>query len=319
MLKTRRNFKHALNYCKASEHQESCQSIVEKFIGKDFKQFWIKVKKKKGCIKNTSIINGKNGNSEIAQIFAEKFLDSKNCKNVGETEFINKLKEKWHSSRKMHVKMSLPTLKKLILTLNCGMGHDGIHSLFLRNASELFLIKLILLINGWFLHCYLSTEVLKGTINPTVKEYKGNITEAANYRSVMQSSFILKLIEQHILYILSKKISVNCRQLGFQAGTSTADACFLLKEVMAKYSKCKQHGYLTFIDLSKAFDLVDHYKLGFKLIEREIPIDIIYFLMHYMRNQVANVAWKDATSEYSLIESGVRQEVYSLPFYSSFI
>ena len=290
MLETRRNFKHALNYCKANEHQESCQSIVEKFIGKDFKQFWIEVKKKKGCIKNTSIINGKNDNSEIAQIFAEKFLDSKNCKNVGETEFINTLKEKWHSSRKMHVKMSLPTLKKLILTLNCGMGHDGIHSLFLRNASELFLIKLILLINGWFLHCYLSTEVLKGTINPTVKDYKGNITEAANYRPVMQSSCILKLIEQHILYILSEKISVNCRQFGFQAGTSTADACFLLKEVMAKYSKCKQHGYLTFIDLSKAFDLVDHYKLGFKLIEREIPIDIIYFLMHYMRNQVANVA-----------------------------
>ena len=85
----------------------------------------------------------------------------------------------------MHVKMSLPTLKKLILTLNCGMGHNRIHSLFLRNISELFLTKLILLINGWFLHCYLSTEVLKGTINPTVKDYKGNITEAANYRPVM--------------------------------------------------------------------------------------------------------------------------------------
>ena len=175
-----------------------------------------------------------------------------------------------------------------------------------------------MLINGWFLHCYLSTEVLKGTINPTVKDYKRNITEAANYRPVMQSSCILKLIEQHILYILSEKISVNCRQFGFQAGTSTVDACFLLKEVMAKYSKCKQHGYLTFIDLSKAFDLVDHYKLGFKLIEREIPIDIIYFIMHYMRNQVANVSWKDATSEYSLIESGVRQGGILSPFLFKF-
>ena len=164
------------------------------------------------------------------------------------------------------------------------------YSLFLRNASELFLAKLILHINGWFLHCYLSTEVLKGTINPTVKDYKGNITEAANCRQVMQSSCILKLIEQHILCILSEKNSFNCRQFGFQAGTSTADACFLLEEMMVKCSKCKQHGYLTFIDLSKAFDLADHYKLGFKLIERDIPIDIIYFLMHYMGNQVANVA-----------------------------
>ena len=96
---------------------------------------------------------------------------------------------------------------------------------------------------------------------------------------------------------------------------------FLLKEIMAKYSKCKQHLYLTFIDLSKAFDLVDHYKLSSKLIEKDILVDIIYLLMHYMRNQVANVAWINATSEYSLIESGVRQGgiQYSLPFYSSFI
>ena len=138
-----------------------------------------------------------------------KFLDSQNCINVRETEFINKLKEKWNSSRKRHVKMSLPTLKRLILTLKCGMGHVGIHSLFLRNAFELCLTKLILFINGWFLHCYLSTEVLKGTINPTVKDHKGNITETANHRPVMQSSCILKLIEQHILYILSEKNSFS--------------------------------------------------------------------------------------------------------------
>ena len=68
MLETRREFKHALDYCKGNEHQESCQSIVEKFIGKDFKQFWIEVEKETGCIKYTSIINRKSKNIEIAQI-----------------------------------------------------------------------------------------------------------------------------------------------------------------------------------------------------------------------------------------------------------
>ena len=56
MLETRRNFKHALNYCKANEHQESCQSIVEKFIGKDFKQFWIEVKKKKKAVSKILVL-----------------------------------------------------------------------------------------------------------------------------------------------------------------------------------------------------------------------------------------------------------------------
>ena len=100
---------------------------------------------------------------------------------------------------------------------------------------------------------------------------------------------------------------MNCRQFGFQIVTSTTNAYFSLKEIMAEYHKCKQYNYLTFIDLSKAFDLVDRFKLGFNLIEKGIPIDTTCFLMHYMRNQVANVVWKDTTSECTSIENGVSQ------------
>ena len=39
MLETRRQFKQALDYVKANENLESCLSIVEKFIGKDFRKF----------------------------------------------------------------------------------------------------------------------------------------------------------------------------------------------------------------------------------------------------------------------------------------
>ena len=60
--------------------------------------------------------------------------------------------------------------------------------------------------------------------------------------------------------------------------------------------------------------MVDHFKLGFELTEKDIPIDIIYFLMHYMRN----VVWNDATSEYSLIKRGVRQGGILSPFLFKF-
>ena len=79
---------------------------------------------------------------------------------------------------------------------------------------------------------------------------------------------------------------------------STTDTCFLLKEVVYEYSKSKKTGIITFIDLSKAFDKVDHFELGKMLMNEEIPIDIIFILMHYFQNQSAKIVWNDASSEY---------------------
>ena len=41
-----------------------------------------------------------------------------------------------------------------------------------------------------------------------------------NYRPVMQSSCIIKILEMHILDILEEKVSFNSRQFGFRRGTS---------------------------------------------------------------------------------------------------
>lgn len=101
-------------------------------------------------------------------------------------------------------------------------------------------------------------------------------------------------------------------------GVSTTDTCFILKEVMNKYSKCKKSGIITFVDISKAFDQVDHFMLGNKLLERNIPVDIIFILMHYFRNQQAKVVWKNASSDYLVIENSVRQGGILSPFLFKF-
>jgi len=205
MLKSRQEFKKKLKECKMNEHKEACQSIVDKFINKSFSKFWSEVKKQKGCLKNTNIINGENDNKKIVNIFAEKFLLHQESSEAGEAEFIRNFKEKWLTSSKMHMKISSYTLKKIISSLNSGMGHDGIHSVFLKNASDKFLDNLSLFISSCFTHCYFPDNILKGVINPTIKDRKGNITEASNYRPVMQSSCLLKIIEMHILNVLSEK------------------------------------------------------------------------------------------------------------------
>ena len=277
------------------------------------------MKKQKCCTKNTNIIEGEVDDCKIADKFARNFLQSQNENSTEEeSEFLNSFKNRWRQGRKMYIKISLETLKKLISSLKSGVGHDGIHSKYLKNASEKILNKIVLLLNVCFSHCYLPNSLLKGIISPLVKDLKGNITEMSNYRPVMQSSCILKIFETHILNVLSEKINFSQRQFGFTAGVSTADTCFLLKEVIYENTKNKNRVTATFIDLSKAFDKVNHFILGKKLLKKNIPVDIVFILMHYLRNQFAVVKWKGAYSDWFVVDTGVRQGGVLSPFLFNF-
>ena len=190
---SRKIFKAALRNCKLNEHKEICKSITEKFQQKNMNEFWNDVKKQKGIAKKTNIIEGEIDNEKIVNIFADKFFRERELQNDKEHQFLNEFRTKWKHCRKMYVKISAVTLKKLISNLNSGMGHDGIHSKFLKGADEVFLCFLACFYNSCFIHCYIPCDLLKGIMNLTIKDTKGNITEASNYRPVIQSSCLLKL------------------------------------------------------------------------------------------------------------------------------
>ena len=231
-----------------------------------------------------------------------------------EAELVNRIRTNWRHKYKIHLRISTVTLKGFIKRLNTGMGHDGIHSSFLKRVSDKFLDNIAHFINACYTHCYIPNELLKGDINPTIKNQRGNCTDSANYRPVMQSSCLLKILEIHILDILEEKIVFNSRQFGFKKGTSTTDACLLLKEAIHNYIKRKGKVFTTFIDLSKAFDKVDHIILGNILLENNIPIDISLLIMHYLRNQTARIIWGGSSGEYFNINEGVRQGGILSPF-----
>jgi hypothetical protein len=131
----------------------------------------------------------------------------------------------------------------------------------------------------------------------------------------MQSSCLLKLIEMQLLDVFDEKLCLNNKQFGFLKGTSTSDACFVLKESVYRYTKNKSADCCAaFVDLSQAFDSVNHFKLGNILLDRGIPPDLVLFLMHYLRNQLARVIWNKREGDYHLIDCGVRQGGVISPF-----
>ena len=308
MKESRTMFKNALKDCRLNEKRERAISIKEKFLNKSMKAFWNDVQRANNKIKISEIIDGKTDAYDIIDIFTEKFLKFPFADDrLGEQEFLRSLKQEWLLKSKFHLRISPVTLRSLIERLSIGEGHDGIHTLFLRKSSDNFLCYLSKFMIACYSHCFFPHRLLKGDVNPTIKDSKGNTTLSSNYRPVMQSSCILKLFELHILDILTDKLHFSSRQFGFKSQTSTTDACLILKETVNRYMNKGGKAYSLFVDLSKAFDNVDHFMLGEILLQRNIPPDLVLLIMYYLRNQEARIIWNHVKGTYHNIERGVRQ------------
>ena len=107
-------------------------------------------------------------------------------------------------------------------------------------------------------HEHVPKSLIKGSISPTVKDKFGNLGSSDNYRPVMISSVFFKLLEYCLLPKISPYIELNDRQHGFRSNYSTTTACFVLKETILNYFSSSSDVHACFLDISKAFDSVNH-------------------------------------------------------------
>ena len=267
MTISRKVFKVELKKCKKNKINEISSSIQEKFDNRSIKEFWLEVNSHNLNTSKATVVDGYSNENDIMELFLNKFVPSEGS-GKSEKELTDKLNERLNKNNvNMNLKVSVETLKVYILKLKLCKGHDEIHSCFLREASDNFLDNLSVFINMYFNHSYLPYKLLRGTISPIVKDSKKSSSMSSNYRPIMISSSILKLIELHILTILKEKIPLNSLQFGFMDGVSTTDACLTLKEIINSYRGKKSCVFANFINLSKAFDLIDPFILCNKLLE----------------------------------------------------
>ena len=309
MQDSRLIFKTSLHECKINRKQEIAISITDNFNCDNSKAFWKDVNKNKKFEKKSAVIDGATNESEIVDILTNRFSSEvpDDSNDNSEQELISELLLAMENERCFHLTTSVESLKIIIKLLNDGTGHDGIHAKFLKSSSDNFLQGLSLFINSCLSHGFFPSDLLMGVILPRIKNASGNCTDSKNYRPIMNSSCILKIIELYIQNILAEKLNFNVRQFGYTSGVSTSEAAFVLKETIYERFNHKEATFALFIDLSNAFMTVNHFKLAKILKKRKIPPDLIWVILKFLRNQNAVLKWGNTVGKSTRIDRGVRQ------------
>ena len=124
----------------------------------------------------------------------------------------------------------------------------------------------------------------------SVKNKSGDIADSNNSRAIALSNTVSKVLEGVILACFqSKDYDSDSCQFGFRKGHSTSLGCSVLKNVINYY---QQNGsyyvFACFLDLRKAFNMVNHQQLFNKLVNLNFPVNMVKLLIYWYCNQLVS-------------------------------
>ena len=275
-----------------------------------FKYFKSKSKSRK----NVSTLKTKSGSltespSETAEVLADFFHSVHSPEEHGPLP--QKCYKNYTGNEMNELKITTEQVKVLLSKLNVGksMGPDGIHPKILKYLSENegFINALTTLFNNCIKNEKLPYIWKTATVIPLHK--KGSIHLPNNYRPVSLTCILCKLFEKfirnHILDFVKTKIV--SKQHGFVQGKSTLSNLLESIDKIYEYLAEGNTADILYLDFSKAFDTVSHYRLITKMRNFGISGNIINIVKDFLSNRTMKVKVGNAFSQSRNITSGVPQ------------
>ena len=299
---TRNLFREALDHCKKNEQEIRDFKLVSAARLKDSKSFWREVNSRRS--KNSlipQVVDGQKTDQDICKLFANKF-SSVNGSGLQEFSLLTLL-----NGNSQNIKFKKSDLINAVKSLKVGIGFDRIHSNHLKFIDDRGVGVICRFFNMCLNNGYLPTKMLEGVIRPCVKDKFGDISSSSNYREVMISSNVFKLFEYSLLPYLKRYNPISRSQFGYREHTSTTIVTALFKETVFKYINLGSEVYSCFLDLSKAFERVDHNLLLEKLNYNGTPLILINVLKSLFLNTSVSVCFNQCFSQSWKVRKGVRQ------------
>jgi len=188
-------------------------------------------------------------------------------------------------------------------------GHDGLSPALLKKIVCIIKEPLALIFNQSVMNGIFPCELKLSKITPLFK--KNNPEHFDNYRPIAILPAISKIFEkvmhkQIYQYFSSHNLLFNS-QYGFRTNHSTELAALHLCSEISKKLDNKETPFSVFLDLSKAFDLLDHHILLSKLNHYGFDAMSLALCKNYLTNRKQFVCYEQETSDTIEILKGVPQ------------
>ena len=119
---------------------------------------------------------------------------------------------------------------------------------------------------------------------------------------------IISKVFEHCLLDRFQSLFTSCRvQYGFKKGVGCRNAIYNVRKTVDHYIMCNSTMNICAIDLSKAFDKMNHSVLYMKLMKRLIPNELLEVLENWMSSCLTCVKWNSSWSHFFSVGSGVRR------------
>ena len=188
-------------------------------------------------------------------------------------------------------------------------GHDGLSTILLKYISNDIIETLSLIINqslctGIFPH---SLKIAK--ITPIYKKESPHITD--NYRPISLLPAISKVFEK-VVYVQVYEYFVKNNllyksQYGFRKFHSTELAAVELTNRITSQLDEGKLPLAIYLDLSKAFDTIDHDILIYKLSYYGVQGNSLNWFKSYLSNRTQYVEYNGVSSNFANVDTGVPQ------------
>ena len=158
-------------------------------------------------------------------------------------------------------------------------------------------------------HFLLYSKWLRATL--LLKKPSLDLTQVENYRPVSLLTLLSKTIERaaskQVTEFLSRNNLLDPNQSGFKSGHSTETALLSVTEALKTARAAAQSSALVLLDLSAAFDTVNHRILLSILSSMGISGNAHSWFESYLTGRSFNMSWQGQLSVPHLLTTGVPQ------------
>jgi hypothetical protein len=306
-----------------AENKKKCEdniseSLQNKMLDSDQISFWKIWKKEFGLkSKNSVCIDGLSDDTCIANHFADTFAST--CRTSDRykinaenerTTFIRRLVNYRGASFDSEEVCNIENIEKAVDKLNNGKaaGYDLLTAEHLKYCHPIVWSCFSKLFSVMLKYSYVPEAFGIGITVPILKsDSKGSNSVSSAYRGITIMPVISKLFEIILLNILNPYLNSCNSQFGFKKGHSCSHAVYSVRKTVDYFTNLNSTVNLCTLDISKAFDKVNHAKLFIKMMDRNVPLNCILILSSWYEKSSICVRWGNNFSYFVFLETGVRQ------------